>query len=401
MSKSAVESFAATHPDLEIWWDSSPQVYAEWRDDLLRASPEGGRDQLASHLLRLYDEQRPERSLLRGATTNPPLSWRVIEGRREVWDAWTDAQISSQKDIGLQELLWLVYGEVVSRGAAKLDSLFEHSGGRCGHICGQVDPRQLTDLKAMLEQAQLLHTLRPNVMIKMPATKEGIAGIGHLAAKGIATTATLCFSVAQLVATAEAAREGLAQARAKGVDLSSWRCCAALMMGRFEDHPEFDKQAAEHGVTLTDVHRRWAGIAIARRAYQLYQERGYETKLLCASMRLGPTVDGKERIWHLEKLAGADMVLTIFPNIMAALLERYADEAFTPQIDEPVPDEILTDLLLVPYFAEAYDVDGIPPEGFIDLPGTQATGGGFAQAMQDIEDYCEERLEIQGNKAVG
>ena len=293
------------------------------------------------------------------------------------------------------------FGEIVSRGAAKLDSLFEHSGGRYGHICGQVDPRQLTDLEVMLEQAQMLHSLRPNVMIKMPATKEGIVGIGQLAARGIATTTTLCFSVAQLIATAEAAREGLAQARAKGVDLSSWRCCAALMMGRFEDHPEFDKQAAEYGVTLTDVHRRWAGIAIARRAYRIYQERGYETKLLCASMRLSPMVDGKERIWHLEKLAGADMVLTIFPNIMAALLEKYAGEELIPQIDEPVPDEILTDLLLVPYFAEAYDVDGIQPERFIDLPGVQATGGSFAQAMQDIEDYCAERLAIQKNRTAG
>lgn len=394
MNKSAVESLAETHDGLEIWWDSSPLVYAEWRDDLVQASPEGSRDELASQLLRLYDEQQPERSLLRGSTTNPPLSWRVIEGRGDVWDAWTDAQISSRKGIGLQELLWLVYGEVVSRGAAKLESLFEHSGGRYGHICGQVDPRQLTDLEAMLEQAQFLHSLRPNVMIKMPATKEGIEGIGQFAAMGVATTATLCFSVAQLVATAEAAREGLAQARARGVDMSSWRCCAALMMGRFEDHPEFDKQAAEHGVTLTDAHRRWAGIAIARRAYQIYQERGYETKLLCASMRLGPTVDDKERIWHLEKLAGADLVLTIFPNIMAALLERYAGEEFTPQIDEQVPDEILADLLRVPYFAEAYDVNGIPSERFIDLPGTQATGGSFAQAMQDIEDYCAARLRV-------
>ena len=81
MSKSAVELLAATHPDLEIWWDSSPLVYAEWRDDLLQASHEGSRDELASQLQRLYNEQQPERSLLGGATTNPPLSWRVIDGR--------------------------------------------------------------------------------------------------------------------------------------------------------------------------------------------------------------------------------------------------------------------------------------------------------------------------------
>ena len=398
MSMSAVESLAATHPDLEIWWDSSPLVYADWQDEILQSTPEDTKEDVVAQLQRLYDELRPERSLLRGSTTNPPLSLRVIESHRHVWDTWTDRQIASAEDVSTPELLWRVYGEVVSRGAAALEAIFEESDHRYGYICGQVDPRHLSDLDAMVDQGQWLNAIRPNIMVKMPATKEGIEVIRRLAAMGIPTNATLCFSVSQLVATAEAARTGLAQATANGVNVGHCRSCASLMMGRFEDHPEFDRQAAESGVTLTEVHRRWSGIAIARRAYQIFQERGYETKLLCASMRLGPMVDGRQRIWHLEKLAGGDMVLTIFPNIMAALLVLYAGEEFTPQIEDPVPGEILDDLLRIPYFAEAYAVDGIPAERFIDLPGTQATGQSFAKAMQAIEDYCVERLQAQRNE---
>jgi len=398
MSMSAVESLAATHPDLEIWWDSSPLIYADWQEDILQSTPKDTKQEVVAQIQRLYDEQRPERSLLRGSTTNPPLSLRVIESHRHVWDTWTDRQIASTDDLSTPELLWRVYGEVVSRGAAALEAIFEQSDHRYGYICGQVDPRRPTDLAAMVDQGQRLNAIRPNIMIKMPASKEGIDGIRRLAAMGIPTNATLCFSVSQLVATAEAAQAGVTEARSRGVDLSCWRSCASLMMGRLEDHPEFDRQAAENGVTLSEVHRRWSGIAIARRAYQVFQERGYETKLLCASMRLGPVVDGRQRIWHLEKLAGGDMVLTIFPNIMAALLELYAGEEFTPQIEDPVPGEVLDDLLRIPYFAEAYAVDGIPAEHFIDLPGTQATGQGFAKAMQAIEDYCGERLQVQRNE---
>ncbi len=396
MSMSAVESLAATHPDLEIWWDSSPLVYADWQDEILQSTPEDTKQDVVAQLQRLYDERRPERSLLRGSTTNPPLSLRVIESHRHVWDTWTDRQIASAEDVSPQELLWRVYGEVVSRGAAALEPIFKQSDRRYGYICGQVDPRRLSDLAAMVDQGQRLNAIRPNIMVKMPATKEGIKGIRRLAAMGIPTNATLCFSVSQLVATAEAARAGVTEARSRGVELSCWRSCASLMMGRFEDHPEFDRQAAESGVMLKEVHRRWSGIAIARRAYQVFQERSYETKLLCASMRLGPMVDARQRIWHLEKLTGGDMVLTIFPNIMAALLALYADEEFTRQIEDPVPGEVLDDLLRIPYFAEAYAVDGIPREDFIDLPGTQATGQSFAKAMQAIEDYCAERLEVQG-----
>ena len=345
---------------------------------------------------RLYDEQRPE-SLLRGSTTNPPLSWRVIERYRDVWDTWTDGQIASTTNVSEKELLWRVYGEVLSRGAAALEAMFYESDHQYGYICGQVDPRQLTDLEAMIDQGRRLSRIGPNIMVKMPATKEGIEGIRQLAAMGIPTNATLCFSVSQVIATAEAARAGVADARTKQVDLSHHRSCASLMMGRFEDHPEFDRQAAESGIALTEIHRRWAGIAIARQAYRVLQERGYETKLLCASMRLGPMVDGKERIWHLEKLAGGDLVLTIFPNIMEALLRLYADEDIALQIDQSVPDDILDDLLQIPYFAEAYEVDGIRPEHFIDLPGTQATGQSFARAMQSIEDYVAGRLTAKRN----
>ena len=101
----------------------------------------------------------------------------------------------------------------------------------------------------------------------------------------------------------------------------------------------FKEQAAERGIELTDADLRWAGIAIFRKTHALFQARGYPSKLMaprpCAS---GPTVDGVQySVWHLEKLAGANAVLTVFPNIFEAFLANYPGLPIAAQIEEPAP----------------------------------------------------------------
>ena len=383
MQRSAVERLAALHPGTEIWWDSSPLIYAAWEAEQRTAWQ--NRPELLAALDALggfYNLQ----STIVGCTTNPPLTWGAIEADPDTWDEWTRERAASAAG-DAEEVLWALYHEVCRRGVAMLDEMFRASGKRYGHICGQVDPRSVTDCGAMVKQGQSLRAIGDNVMIKMPATQEGIEGIRILSGMGISTNATLSFSVAQSVAVAEAARAGFAQAQAAGIDLTGVRSCATLMLGRMEDAPEFRQQAAERGIELTETDLRWAGVAMARKTYRIFQERGYETKLLCASMRLGPTIDGQPHVWHLEQLAGGDMVSTIFPNIMAAFIETYADRDLAPRIEEPVPAEVLDKLLRVPYFVQAYDEDGVAPADFAELPGARATAAQFVEAMENIVAY--------------
>ncbi len=289
---------------------------------------------------------------------------------------------------GPREAMWRTHIEVAARGADMLAPIFEASGRRLGQICCQVDPRDLTDLPAMLAQARRIHAARPNIMVKLPGTAEGIEAVRILTAEGVPTNVTLGFTVAQLVATGEAAQAGLEEARQRGTDLGNWRSCAVMMLGRYEDAPPLKAQAAERGIELTDADLRWAGIAIFRKAHRLFRERAYPSKLMGASMRLGPTIDGIQRVWHLEKLAGADAVLTVFPNIFEAFLTNYAGLTLAPQIEEPVPDEVLARLLRIPYFAEAYAEDGLAPEQFVTHPALQATAASFADAMAKVERFA-------------
>lgn len=387
---SAVERLAATGS--EIWWDSSPLIFAAWLEEMVAKAPAAQKDSLRAQLSRMYRFDDPAQSVMRGVTTNPPLSGAVVKGDQAGWDRWTEKTIKENPGITTRQLFWMMYKEVVRLGAAMFQPVFEATGYKEGYLSGQVDPRILTDTDAMVEQGIELNTMARNVMIKMPGTKEGIEGIRRLTARGIPTNATLTFTVGQLIGVAEAVKAGLKEARANNVDLSQWRSVVTMMLGRFEDAKAFRQQAEERGIELSETDLRWAGIAVFKKIYRTFRERGYESKELAASMRLGPTVDGKFSIWHVEKLAGADAVLTIFPNIYEAWINTYADRPVEKQIDDDVPAAVLERLLKVPYFREAYDEFGIAPEEFIHQPAVVETATAFNAATDELEAYAAKRI---------
>ena len=380
-----VQRLKNTGTDLELWWDSSPLVYQDWLATQAEHTREIG-------LFRLNGgsttPQFTPRSLLQGATTNQPLTWNVIANNPGKWSQWLEKDLRHLDNPSAEEVMWRLFIKVAQEGAQMLDPIHDASDGRLGYICCQVDPRDMTDLDAMLAQARRIHAAHPNIMVKMPGTQEGIEGVRILTAEGIPTNVTLGFTVAQLVAVGEAAQAGLAEAEARGTDLSHWRSCAVMMLGRYEDAPPMQAQAAELDLRLSDADKRWAGIAIFRKAYRLFQERGYPSKLMAASMRLGPVIDGVTRVWHLEKLAGANSVLTVFPNIFEQLIQSYQTLPLESQIDESIPDEVLERLLRIPYFLQAYEENGIAPEDWVHHPALQATGSSFAQAMEKVEQFA-------------
>jgi len=384
MPSSALESLARCSEDTEIWFDSSPLIYRQWAEDFIARRDESEAAALGAALAALYDASDPAAGYLRGSTTNQPLALQALDSLWPEFEAWVHARARSS-GASATEVAWDTFKEVARRGSEMLMPVFSASGKRYGHICAQVDPRVSHDTDAMVEQAVELHAQNPNVMIKMPGTAEGIAGVERLAALGVSTNLTLAYTLSQLLALAEAAEAGYRQALAAGRDLSGWRSCCTMMLGRFEDHPEFKRQAVEAGFELSETDLRWAGVAVLKKAYRLYQERGYHTKLLAASMRVGPKEDGRTRIWHLDKFAGGDMVLTIFPNIIEEFMAAYAGETIVPQIDDPVPGAVVDRLRRTAYLRQAYDEGGLAPDEFASYPPLVATAEGFVKAMNDFE----------------
>jgi transaldolase len=387
-NESSLERIAGANPELEIWWDSSPLIFSSWAEQWLA----GQTPDRAAQLARFFEGPVQQRVIC-GVTTNPPLCKQVLEAAPQEWRDYVRQLAAAQPEALVYDIFWNTYKEIVRRGAQKIIEVFEASKYKRGFISGQVDPCKLHDTAAMVAQGCELRQASPNIMIKLPGTKEGIEGIRQLTALGIATNATLTFTVSQLVAVAEAVRAGLEEARRNGVDLSQWRSCGTHMLGRFEDAGEFRRQAEARSIALSETDLRWAGIAVFNKILRLFKARGYLTKPLAASMRIGPTLDGRKHIWHIERLCHKPVVLTIFPNIIEAFLEA-GDAAMPDDVgDSDAPKEVLDKLLRIPYFVQAYEEEGITSEEFATYPATIETATQFAQATREMIAWVEGSLE--------
>ncbi|HBG16675.1 MAG TPA: transaldolase, partial [Firmicutes bacterium] len=185
----------------------------------------------------------PEKSVFRGVTTNPRITRETLDWIPEECTPWIKEIKEKYQGCSLEELAWMTYTKITEEGVKKYLPLFEASNYKYGHVSAQVDPRLLTDTREMLRQGIGLKALSPNIMIKSPATKEGIYNIMLLTALAIPTNATVCFTLPQILAVAEAVRKGKELGEANGVDYSQWRSVITMMLGRFEETKEFNEQA--------------------------------------------------------------------------------------------------------------------------------------------------------------
>ena len=392
MKKSPLERLMETHPGLEIWWDSSPLIYTSWTEDMLKKAPPDRVKELQEQLKRFYDPEHPEEALFRGVTTNPPLSLNVIKTHETLMTKLVDGLIEQNPCVDKEALFWMTYKEIIQRGARMYLGVFQRSQYRYGYLSGQVDPRALIDKEKMISQALELASLSPNVMIKVPGSKEGYEVIKFLTSKGISTNNTLTFVLPQLMACAKAVKEGLAIARQNGVDLTRWRSVITHMAARYGDLGDLRKEAESLGIDLSEADIRWAELAIFKKTYHLLKEGNYPSKMLICSMRISPIMNGKRHCWHLEKLAGGDIVLTCPPSFIEGVFEFLDETEFRPQIDEGVPKTVLDKLLRIPYFEKAYHEDGLTPDEFNTHPVLVATAIEFSKATEGIVNFVAKRL---------
>ena len=286
----------------------------------------------------------------------------------------------------------LTYKEIVRRGAEKYLPIFEASNGRFGWISGQLDPRLFTETDQMIEAADELRAIGPNVMIKVPASMQGIEVLKVLTSKGISTNTTTCFTLPQIMASADAAMEGIKIAEKNKVDMSKWRAVITMMIGRLTENEALDLQADRKNIKLSWQEKHWFGIAVFRRAYRMLTEGGYASKLLSCSMRAGPLVAGKMRYWDIQKVAGGDIVYTCPPYVLEPLFELGDDIDFRPEIEEDVPQHILDKMLTLPYCIQAYDPNGLSLEQFNIHPATVSTVQTFTKGFASLEAFVGERM---------
>ena len=145
------------------------------------------------------------------------------------------------------------------------------------------------------------------------------------------------------------------------------------MVGRLDDWMKVLVERDD--VALHPDAANWAGIAVFKRAYRIYQERGYRTRLLAAAYR--------HRL-HWTELVGGDIVLTMPHAWQVRLNESGIDPE--PRIDVPVDPAMVDDLLRrIPDFERAYEPDGLAIDEFASYGASARTLRGFVASYHDLQ----------------
>ena len=305
-----------------------------------------------------------------GVTTNPFLANLALVKDRDLWAPAIDAVLAQKlaPELKAEALMQIA----VTRTADELIPEFATTNEQSGFVCAQVNPVRAGDRDCMLAMARRLHRWAPNIAVKLPATGAGLDVLEDCVAEGITVTATVSFTVPQVIAIAERHRAGIARAKAKGI--APGKCFAVIMIGRLDDflrEVAHDNQAA---VSESDI--RQSGLAVTKRAYALYREREYEAVLLVAALRGD---------YHLTELAGADLIMSIAPAFQEIFVTQ--DLPREERIDRPIPDDVIERLRHMPEFVRAYEPDGMTPAEFVSFGATQRT----------LSQFCEVGWKLMEN----
>lgn len=313
-----------------------------------------------------------------GATCNPVIAHTVLKARLAEWRPRIAALIAERPSATEDEIGWAAVEALSIDAAALLMPAFTAHRGRNGRLSIQTDPRLYRDSDAIVEQAVRFSSLAPNIIVKIPATRAGVVAIEEATARGITINATVSFTVPQCMAVAEAVERGLRKREAQGHDVSQMGPVCTIMVGRLDD---WLKAVMEKDGIVTDPgHLEWAGVAVFKRAYTLYRERGHRIRLLSAAFR---------NHMHWSELIGGDVVVSPPPTWQKRLAA--SGMSVRPRIDTPVEPKIVEDLYArFADFRRAYDPGGLAIAEFNDFAPTRRTLRQFLGACDDLRSLMRD-----------
>src|SRR6202171_1477627 len=134
----------------------------------------------------------------------------------------------------------------------------EQHRGINGRLSIQTDPRYYRDTKAIVAQAMRFHGLAPNMIVKIPVTKAGIGAIEEATYRGISINATVCFTLPQCIAVAEAVESGLKRREKEGEEIVTMGPVCTIMVGRLDDWLKV--LAEKNNVSVDPGYLEWAGV---------------------------------------------------------------------------------------------------------------------------------------------
>lgn len=242
-----------SNPNTQALSDAGVSI---WLDDLSRERLTSG------SLAKLIEEKN-----VVGVTTNPAI-FAASLSKAEVYGE----AIAEQKHRSVEDAITEITSDDVAAACDLFKSIYESSNGFDGRVSIEVDPRLAHETAPTIAQAKALYERvnRENVLIKIPATIEGLQAITETIAAGISVNVTLIFSLERYREVINAYMLGLEKAHAAGLDLSKIHSVASFFVSRVDT--EIDKRLDAIGTDAAAAVRGQAGVANARLAYQVFEE---------------------------------------------------------------------------------------------------------------------------------
>jgi transaldolase len=339
-----------------------------WLDDLSRKRIESG------NLAELI-----ENSHVVGVTTNPSIFQAAIGSGEGYEEQLADL---ATRGVTVDEAVRMMTTADVRAAADILRPVYDATQGRDGRVSIEVDPRLAHDTVATVAEAKQLSWLvdRPNVMIKIPATKAGLPAITEVIGLGISVNVTLIFSLDRYKAVMDAYLAGLEKARAAGIDLAGIHSVASFFVSRVD--AEIDKRLDQVGTDGAKSLKGKAALANARLAYEAYEE-----------------VFASERATKLEA-AGANKQRPLWASTgvkdPAYKDTLYVDELVAPGTVNTMPEATLK--ATADHGVITGDtVTGGYEQARADLKAVDALGISYDEVVQQLEDEGVAKFDVAWN----
>jgi transaldolase len=308
-----------------------------------------------------------------GATCNPVIVLGVLKKEMASWKERIRALIADRPTATEEEIGWQLVCEVSVKAAALLRPIFDEDEGRNGRLSIQTDPRFYRDANAIVRQAQEFDRLAPNMIVKIPATQAGIPAIEEATYRGISINATVSFTLPQCIAVAEAVERGLVRREREGKDIAAMGPVCTIMVGRLDDWLKVISE--KENITIDPGYLEWAGVAVFKKAYRIFRERGYRIRLLSAAFR---------NHMHWSEFIGGEVVIS--PPYGWQVRLNASDVEVRPRIDKPVDAKIVEELSRKFLdFRNAYSEDGLTADEFDSFAPTRRTLRQFITACHDLD----------------
>ena len=359
-----------------------------WYDNIQRSLLENGKMQ---EMIRQGE--------IKGVTSNPSIFHNAIAKTSEY-----DSALKPLAWAGLnaEEIFWELAVKDIQQAADLFAPLYRSSNKKDGYVSLEVNPLLARDAENTVKEAKRLWQKvdRPNLMIKIPATREGLTAVRQTIAAGINVNVTLIFSLKRYEEVMHAFFAGLEDRLAQGAAIDSIASVASFFVSRVDTKVDGRlKELLEKGMEPDQINPLFgkAAIANARLAYALFKNEFSSERFLKLAQKgaqkqrpLWASTSTKNPDYHdviyVEELIGAETVNTMPPATLTAFAD-HGRSALTIDKDLPQSEKDLSDLEKLGIFMEVVTTE-------LEEEGVKAFADAFTSLLKSVEERSN--LEVTG-----